>query len=179
MQKTLELIARLCYTGRVITQGQTRIRRMEREAWNSAEWVSLTQAAALLRRAHKPRHPQSLYGRIRRGTLAGTQHDGKWFIPANQMQRLLQEPYRRKGGRPTIKDTPTFIAHAPRRRLEIPDVAEVARLVTLPIEKRAKLTIRSHVLTRNLIRARLETQYPKLSRREISLKVVQELSRHG
>ena len=144
----------------------------------SSEMFSLSQVTALLRRARKPRHPQSLYDRIRRGTLVGIQRHGKWYIPANQVQKLLQEPYHRRGGRPAIKDTPTFIAKSARRRIEIPDVAEVVSLVTLQIEKRAKLTIRSHVLTRNLIRARLESQYPKLSRREISLKVVQELSRH-
>ena len=144
----------------------------------SSEMFSLSQVTALLRRAHKPRHPQSIYDRIRRGTLAGIQRDGKWYLPATQVQKLLQEPYHRRGGRPAIKDTPTFIARSARRRIEIPDVAEVARLVTLPIEKRAKLTIRSHVLTRNMIRARLESRYPKLSRREISMKVVQELSRH-
>lgn len=151
---------------------------MQLDEWNSSEMLSLSQVTALLRRAHKPRHPQSIYDRIQRGTLAGIQRHGKWYIPATQVQKLLQEPYHRRGGRPTVKDTPTFIARPARRYIEIPDVAEVARLVTLPIEKRAKLTLRSHVLTRNLIRARLESQYPKLSRREISLKVVQELSRH-
>ncbi|MBI4789318.1 MAG: hypothetical protein HY782_19985 [Chloroflexi bacterium] len=151
---------------------------MQRDEWNPSEWLSLSQVTAMLRRAHKPRHPQSLYDRIRRGTLVGAQHDGKWYIPLAQAQQLVREPYHRRGGRPKIKDTPTFIARAPRRRVEIPDVAEVARLVTLPVEKRAKLTLRSHILTRNMIRARLESQYPHLSRREINLKVVQELSRH-
>lgn len=178
MQKTLELFAHLCYTKSASIRWHTRITTMQPEEWNSAEWFSLTQVVALLRRAHKPRHPQSIYDRIQRGTLMGVQHNGKWYIPATQVKRLLQETYHRRGGRPAIKDTPTFIARSARRRIEIPDVAEVARLVTLPIEKRAKLTIRSHVLTRNMIRARLEGQYPKLSRREISMKVVQELSRH-
>ncbi len=145
------------------------------DEWNPSEWLSLSQVSALLRRAHKLRHPQSLYDRIRRGTLVGVQRNGKWYIPQSQMQRLLQEPYHRRGGRPAIKDTRTFIARAPRRRIEIPDVAEVARLVTLPIEKRIKLTLRSHILTRNMIRARLENRYPHFSRREIGLKVVQEL----
>jgi hypothetical protein len=148
------------------------------DEWNPAEWLSLPQVAALLRRAHKPRHPQSLYDRIRRGTLVGIQQKGKWYIPQPQVQQLLSEPYHRHGGRPKIKDTRLFIHRPTRRRVEIPDVAEVARLVTLPIEKRIKLTLRSHVLTRNMIRARLEQQFPSLSRRDISLKVVQELSRH-
>ncbi len=148
------------------------------DEWNPAELLSLPQVAALLRRAHKPRHPQSLYDRIRRGTLVGIQHKGKWYIPQPQVQQLLREPYHRHGGRPKIKDTRLFIHRPTRRRVEIPDVAEVARLVTLPIEKRIKLTLRSHVLTRNMIRARLEQQFPSLSRRDLSLKVVQELSRH-
>ncbi len=151
---------------------------MPLDEWNASEWLSLSQVTALLRRAHKPRHPQSLYDRIRRGTLAGAQHNGKWYIPQSQVQQLLREPYRHHGGRPRIKETRTFLEHAPRRRIEIPDVAEVARLVTLPVAKRAKLTLRSHVVTRNMLRARLESQYPRLSRREISLKLVQELSRH-
>ncbi len=44
---------------------------------STEEWLTLEQAAALLRRAHKPRHPQSLYDRIRRGTLAGEQRGRK------------------------------------------------------------------------------------------------------
>jgi len=148
------------------------------DEWNPSEWLSLSQVTTLLRRARKPRHPQSLYDRVRRGTLAGVQRNGKWYIPQAQVQQLLREPYRRRGGRPKIKDTRTFIPRAPRRRIEIPDMAEVVRLATLPVEKRTRLTLRTHVLTRNMIRARLEKQYPSLSRREISLKVVQELSRH-
>ncbi len=151
---------------------------MLHDEWTPSEWLSLSQVTTLLRRAHKPRHPQSLYDRIRRGTLIGVQHNGKWYIPQSQVQRLLRETYHRRGGRPKIKDTRTFLARAPRRRVEIPDVAEVARLLELPVAKRAKLTLRSHVLTRNMIRARLENQYPHLSRREISLKVMHELSRH-
>lgn len=148
------------------------------DEWNPSEWLSLSQVTALLRRARKPRHPQSLYDRVRRGTLTGVQRNGKWYIPQAQVQQLLGEPYRRRGGRPKIKDTRTFIARSPRRRIEIPDIAEVVRLVTLPVEKRAKLTLRTHVLTRNMIRAQLEKQFPRLSRRKINLKVVQELSRH-
>ena len=150
---------------------------MSSDEWNSSELLTLPQVAALLRRAHKPRHPQSLYDRIRRGTLVGVQQKGKWYIPQPQVQQLLREPYHRRGGRPRIKDTRTFIHRSTRRRIEIPDVAEVARLVTLPVEKRAKLTLRSHMVTRNMIRARLEQRYPRLSRRDISLKVVQELGR--
>lgn len=145
---------------------------------NPSELFSLPQVAALLRRAHKPRHPQSLYDRIRRGTLAGVQQNGKWYIPQPQVQQLLHEPYHRRGGRPKIKDTHTFLRRPTRRRIEIPDVAEVARLVTLPVAKRVKLTLRSHALMRNMIRARLESRYPRLSRREISVKVIQELCRH-
>ncbi len=178
MQKTLELFAHLCYNDLVARHVRTKISSIQPNEWNSSEWLSLSQVTALLRRAHKPRHPQSLYDRIRRGTLTGAQHNGKWYIPQSQVQQLLREPYRHRGGRPRIKDTPTFIARSLRRRIEIPDVAEVARLVALPVEKRVKLTLRSHFLTRNMIRARLESQYPRLSRREVSLKVVQELSRH-
>jgi hypothetical protein len=151
---------------------------MPLDDWNPSELLTLPQVAALLRRAHKPRHPQSLYDRIRRGTLVGIQQKGKWYIPQPQVQQLLREPYHRRGGRPKIKDTRSFIHRPIRRRVEIPDVAEVVRLVNLPIEKRAQLTIRMHTLTRNMIRARLEQRFPRLSRRAISLKVVQELSRH-
>jgi len=153
-------------------------RKTKVESWDKSELLTLHQTVERLRRAHKPRHPQSLYDRIRRGTLVGVQHNGKWYIPQLQVQQLLREPYHRRGGRPKIKDTRTFIHRPTRRRIEIPDVAEVARLVTLPIEKRAKLALRTHVLTRNTMRARLELQYPRLSRREISLKVVHALSRH-
>lgn len=141
------------------------------------EWLSLEQAAALLRRAHKPRHPQSLYDRIRRGTLPGVQRDRKWFIPRRCVDELLREPYHSQGGRPRIKDTATFIRRKPRRAVEIPDSAEVARILRLPIAKRAAMALRAHVLVRNTIRGRLERQFPQLSPREISLRVAAELAR--
>lgn len=141
------------------------------------EQLTLTQAVALLRRAHKPRHPQSLYDRIRRGTLTGTQRNGQWLIPRHCVEELAREPYHRRGGRPRVQDTTTFIPHKTRRKVEIPDAAEVARLLELPIAKRSALALRDHVLVRNTTRARLERQYPKLSREEISLRVVQELAR--
>lgn len=145
---------------------------------STEEWLSLEQAAALFRRAHKPRHPQSLYDRIRRGTLPGMQLKSKWFIPKRCVEELLREPYHRRGGRPRIQDTTTFIRRKPRRTVEIPDASEVVRLLELPIAKRAALALRAHVLVRNTIRARLERQYPQLARREISLRVIEELG-HG
>ena len=177
LQKTLELFAHLCYNEVVTTLGWQRIKGMPIDEWNTTELLSLPQVAALLRRAHKPRHPQSLYDRIRRGTLVGVRQNGKWHIPEPQVQQLLLEPYHRRGGRPKIKDTRMFIHRPTRRRVEIPDVPEIARLLRLPVEKRAKLALRTHILARNTVRARLELQYPRLSRREISLKVVAELSR--
>ena len=145
--------------------------------WKPSELLSLFQVVKLLRSAHKPRHPQSLYDRIRRGTLVGVQRKGKWYIPRPYVEQLLHEPYHRRGGRPRIQDTRLFVRHASRRRVEIPDVAEVVRLVTLPVEKRAALALRAHVLTRNTLRARFERQFPRLSHREISLKLIAELSR--
>ncbi len=145
--------------------------------WKPSELLSLSQVVTLLRSARKPRHPQSLYDRIRRGTLFGVQHNGKWYIPRPYVDQLLHEPYHRQGGRPRIQDTRLFVRRSSRRRVEIPDVAEVARLVSLPVEKRAALALRTHVLTRNTLRARFERQFPQLSHREISMKLIAELSR--
>lgn len=141
------------------------------------ELLSLPEAAALLRRAHKPRHPQSLYDRVRRGTLVGERRQGKWYLPREEVEKLLREPYHRRGGRPRIQDTATFLHRKPRRTIEIPDVAEVARLINLPVAKRAALAIRAHAVVRNTVRARLERRYPHRSRRAISLQVIEELSR--
>ncbi len=150
---------------------------MATETGNKSELLSLHEATALLRRHRKPRHPQSLYDRIRRGTLTGIQQNGKWYIPRRQVEQLLREPYHRRGGRPRIQDTAMFVQRKPRRQVEIHDAAEVMRMVELPVPKRSALALRAHVLVRNAVRARLELQYPRLSRREINLKVVEELSR--
>ncbi len=143
------------------------------------EWVTLGEAAMLLRRAHKPRHTQSLYDRIRRGTLPGERREGKWYIPQWCLEELLREPYHRRGGRPRIKDTRLIAHRKTRRTLEPPDWAEAARLVKLPVEKRLRAGLNVQLTVRNLVRARIERQFPHLSRAEITLKVIEEFERDG
>lgn len=146
------------------------------DEWEPSELLSLQEVAARLRDLRKPRHPQSLYDRIRRGTLHGVQVNGRWYVPKPYVQALEREPYQPAGGRPRVTDTRVPISRK-HRRLDPPDVIEAKRLARLPVGKRLRLALDAQTLQFNVIRARLQRQYPRLKRRALNLKLVEELNR--
>lgn len=144
--------------------------------WDPNDLLSIAEVTAWLKRKGKPRHPQSLYDRIRRGTLYGVKIHGRWYIPRPYVEQLAREPYRRRGGRPRLYDT--SLPLATRHRIDRPDYAEVERLARLPVSRRLRLALEIQTLQLNLIRARLAQQYPRLDRRALNLKLIEELQ-HG
>jgi len=132
------------------------------------DWLTVEETRALLRRVHKEHHSQSLYDRIHRGTLRAAKRGRMWFIPRAAVLELLREPYRPQGGRPR-KDR--------RSRFEMPDPEQLKILARVSPARRVRVMLDAQAFLKATLRARLRRQYPSLSRRELNLKLVQELAR--
>ncbi len=141
-----------------------------------SELLTLGQAAQFLNRAHRPRSVQSLYDRIRRGTLYAVRVGRDWYIPRSEVRRLAHQPYHRKGGRSrlhTAKGKPPDISFG------LPEASDVARLAKLTVAQRGRAQLEAQAFLRGTIRARIRRMYPQLSPQEISLKMFQELEKYG
>lgn len=136
--------------------------------------IPLSQACELLRLARRPRDIQSLRDRIRRGTLRGVRQGHFWYVYRDDIERLARQTYHRQGGRPrSITNSSKPYAEG---RLAV-DVAEVLRMGTLPIETRFSSMLGAQAFMFGIKRGQLERQYPKLSSRELVLKMFEVLSR--
>ncbi|MBI5033671.1 MAG: helix-turn-helix domain-containing protein [Chloroflexi bacterium] len=138
-----------------------------------SELLPLSQACELLRRARRPRDVQSLRDRIRRGTLRGVRLGHYWYVFRGDIERLARQTYHSKGGRPhSVTDSSTQYAEG---RLAV-DINEVLRMGTLPIETRFSSMLGAQAFMFGIKRGQLEKQYPKLSQRDLVLKMFEVLS---
>jgi hypothetical protein len=117
---------------------------------------------------------QSLYDRIRRGTLYAVRIGRDWYIPRTEVKRLAQQPYHRAGGRPRRRADESTPTH-----FDMPDDSTIMRLARLTVAKRGRAQLEAQAFLRGTIRARLRRVYPHLSPREITLKMFEELDGHG
>ncbi len=140
-----------------------------------AELYSLVQAAQFLRRARRPRSVQSLYDRIRRGTLYAVRVGRDWYIPRSEVRRLARQPYHRKGGRPRLHPGQAALGWI---SFDVPAASDSARLAKLTVAKRGRAQLEAQAFLRGTIRARLHRTFPELSPREISTKLLEELATH-
>ncbi len=134
--------------------------------------LSLSEAAVLLRQAHRPRNPQTLRDRIRRGTLQGIRRGRYWYIYRDDLVRLAREPYRTKGGRPP---SITSASAAYEKGCLSVDVDEVLRAGALPLETRFSAMMGAQALLFGIKRGQLEQVFPGLPPRDQVIKLFEEL----
>lgn len=137
-----------------------------------ADLLSLSEAAALLRKVHRPRGIQTLRDRIKRGTLRGIRRGRYWYVYRADIERLANLPYHPEGGRPRSVTTSSS-AYA-EGTLTV-DVDEVLRLGTLTIEKRISAMLGGQAFLIGIRQARLKRRYPRLGARDLVLKMFEEL----
>ncbi len=137
-----------------------------------SDLLSLSEAAEVLRKANRPRSLQTLRDRIKRGTLRGIRRGRYWYVYRVDIKRLTSQPYRSEGGRPhSITASSSVYAEG---RLAV-DVDEVLRLGTLPLETRTSAMLGGQAMLIGIKQARLKQRYPRLSPRDLALKMFQEL----
>lgn len=144
--------------------------------WTLSELLSLAEVARYLHRAHRPRSVQSLYDRVRRGTIYAVRIGREWYIPRIEVTRLARQPYHRSGGRPRLRASQ---AASTRFVFDKPDDSTILRLAQLSVAKRGRAQLESQAFLRGTIRARLRRVYPHLSPREITFKMFAELEGHA
>ncbi len=133
--------------------------------------LSLPEAVGLLRKAHSPRGLQALRDQIRRGTLRAVRRGRFWYVYRDDIKRLARQPSSPKGGRPrAITDSSSSFAQG---RL-FGDVSEILRMGSVPIETRITAMLGGQAFFLSILKARLERQHPRLSPRDLVLKMFQE-----
>lgn len=144
--------------------------------WSLSELLSLVQAANYLRGEHRPRSVQSLYDRIRRGTIYAVRIGREWYIPRTEVKRLARQPYHRSGGRPRLRASQAISSHFV---FDKPDDTTILRLAQLSVAKRGHAQLEAQAFLRGTIRARLRRVYPHLTPRELTFKMFAELDGHA
>lgn len=116
--------------------------------WSLSELLSLVQAARYLHRAGRPRSVQSLYDRVRRGTLYAVRIGREWYIPRTEVKRLARQPYHRAGGRPRLRASQVAPTHFV---FDKPDDGTLLRLAQLSVAKRGRAQLEAQAFLRGTI----------------------------